>query len=49
MDYLGGTEFENSPLVQTKQAYVVGLFVAWKLWESKARAPLVDNGDGPDE
>lgn len=49
MDYLGGTEFENSPLVQTKQAYVVGLFVAWKLWESKTRAPLLDDTDAAAE
>jgi len=49
LDHLSGAQFEDSPLVATKQSYVVGLFVAWKFWESETRAPRVEDDDAPAE
>jgi outer membrane scaffolding protein for murein synthesis (MipA/OmpV family) len=34
-EYLGGAAYEDSPLVRTKENYVVGAAVVWKLAESK--------------
>lgn len=38
LDYLKGAAFDDSPLVATNEAYTIGLFVSWSLWQSQARA-----------
>lgn len=46
LDYLKGATFENSPLVATRQSYLVGAFVAWRFWQSETRAARPKAGDG---
>lgn len=43
VNYLKGAAFEDSPLVATTDSYIAGLYVAWSLWESEARAPEHDD------
>lgn len=44
-DYLGGTAFEDSPLVETEQSWLFGLAVSYRLWQS-SRDARGNEGDG---
>jgi len=49
LDYLKGATFDDSPLVVTDQSYLAGAFVAWRFWQSQARAPRPERSDAPYE
>lgn len=39
-DYLGGAQFEDSPLVETKHAVTAGLGISWVFRQSSERVPV---------
>lgn len=39
-DYLGGAQFEDSPLVETRHATTVGFGISRVIWQSSQRVPL---------
>lgn len=43
-DYLGGTAFEDSPLVETEQSWLFGLAISYRLWRSRRTVKSSEGG-----